>query len=329
MPAPPLSNTFEGGTDGVAITVGNSGGDSGDAFSSIAGTLCLFEADAAFHGTMGMRIVDATGSNRCQWESLGTITTDVWIRTYLRISTTPVTDNAVFFKGLTQAGTAHMALRINTTTRFMQAENAAGSAIAASIGDVAVPTNDWIRVEARILASATVGQIEWKWWDDPDSAGDPTDTASATGQVLGANTGAALFGISSSAPATPFTADYDDLAVSSTGWIGPETRPGYKRLYGPALLATSAATLFNVPPRCRSIIDHIRLVNNTSSAVDVTMSVGADAAGTRLWDSLTLAADASKSVRGPFTLEDAEVFQAFAGTSNAVTITVLGRQYCL
>jgi hypothetical protein len=33
MPAPPLSNTLEGGSDGTAVTVGNSGGASGNAFS--------------------------------------------------------------------------------------------------------------------------------------------------------------------------------------------------------------------------------------------------------------------------------------------------------
>lgn len=104
---------------------------------------------------------------------------------------------------------------------------------------------------------------------------------------------------------------------------------GYQRLIGPLLLSTSAATLYSVPTGRRATISHVRLVNNTSSPVDVTMSIGADAAGTRIWDSKTLEADRSLSVKGPFTMEAGEVFQAFAGTSSAVTITLLGRVYAI
>lgn len=104
---------------------------------------------------------------------------------------------------------------------------------------------------------------------------------------------------------------------------------GYKRLSGPSLLGTSAATLYTVDSGTRATISHVRLVNNTSSPVDVTMSIGADAAGTRIWDSKTLEADRSLSVKGPFTMEAAEVFQAFAGTASAVTATILGRVYAL
>lgn len=123
---------------------------------------------------------------------------------------------------------------------------------------------------------------------------------------------------------------YPDLAAA--GYIGLQLYGGGDTL-GRSLDnfggGTIAATLYTVPTGCRAIIDHIRLVNNTSSPVDVTMSIGADAASTRIWDSKTLAADESKSVKGPFTLESEEIFQAFAGTADAVTISAHGWLECL
>lgn len=53
-----LQNTAEGGTDATAVTTANSGGASGDAFSSMGGstTQITFEQDAAKSGSLGYRI---------------------------------------------------------------------------------------------------------------------------------------------------------------------------------------------------------------------------------------------------------------------------------
>ena len=224
MPAPPLSNTFEGGSDGVAITTGNSGGTSGDAFTGIDGTLSLYSNVSPAHGGMAMRIVDTAASTRVRWNALGSITTDVWMRAYLNLSALPVTNTAVIFKAQVNAGTQCMALLVNKTTGTVQALNAANGVIASSLGSVSVPFGSWFRLEMRVLASATVGEIEWKWWSSPDSSGTPDDTVAVTGQALGVDYGEALFGLTTSAPATPFTIYYDDIAVSSTGWIGPSAQ---------------------------------------------------------------------------------------------------------
>ncbi len=49
-------NSAEGGTDGVAVSVANSGGASGDAFSNVFGTGFTYSAADAMKGTMGWKV---------------------------------------------------------------------------------------------------------------------------------------------------------------------------------------------------------------------------------------------------------------------------------
>lgn len=103
-----------------------------------------------------------------------------------------------------------------------------------------------------------------------------------------------------------------------------------KRLVGPALIATGPATVYTVPAATKTILRHIHLSNPSGSPVTVTLSIGTDAAGTRLLGAYSIpaaAAGVSDSVRDIFMyipMEAAEILQAAAGTNNIVTITVGG-----
>jgi hypothetical protein len=65
------------------------------------------------------------------------------------------------------------------------------------------------------------------------------------------------------------------------------------------------------------------------------MSIGADAAGTRLIDALSIPAAAVGSfsnvvdIFGYFVLEVGEIVQAFAGTNNILTLTIDGEEITL
>ena len=52
MPAPPLANTLEGGSNGVGINNANSGGASGDAFTNVVKTTSAldYSTDPPAHG---------------------------------------------------------------------------------------------------------------------------------------------------------------------------------------------------------------------------------------------------------------------------------------
>jgi hypothetical protein len=217
----PLANNYSGGTNGVLITTGNSGGASGNAFDNVTATNVTFSnATPLPSRLMFQRIVDPVGNVMARWFSYGSLTVSVYQRCYLRISTTPVTNPCSFSGHEISAGTKCGGVLV-TTAGLMAGMRADTGTAAGSTGVVTVPLNSWIRVEHRIFPSTTVGEIEWKWWSDPDSTGAPTDQKLATGLVLAATIDRSFFGTDGQTPASPFTLDVADVAASVDGWLGP------------------------------------------------------------------------------------------------------------
>jgi hypothetical protein len=59
------------------------------------------------------------------------------------------------------------------------------------------------------------------------------------------------------------------------------------------------------------------------------MSIGADAAGTRLLDAYSIGAGQVLDLYPQYQMDAAEIFQAFAGTNNILTLTIDGRKSIL
>lgn len=97
-----------------------------------------------------------------------------------------------------------------------------------------------------------------------------------------------------------------------------------KRFAGPALLTNAAATKYTVPASTVSVLKYFQVENPTASPVTFTMSIGADAAGTRIYDAFTIPANSVLSVFCYYVLNATEVIQAFAGTTNEMTLTLNG-----
>jgi hypothetical protein len=226
--APPLNNTFEGGTDTTTITTGNSGGASGDAFSTVvigASATVTFSATHAHRGTLGMALTQpVTGvQTYVDWISLGSITGNFYARFYLWLTSLPTLTPYLLHVRTSGDVSCAYPIRINTTG-FIQAGDATPSGIAASLGTVACATGKWIRIEARVLPSATVGEIEWRLFNTADST-TADDTKNATGLVLGgANIDRVRIGNPNNFESSR-TFYFDDLAVSTAGWIGPSILP--------------------------------------------------------------------------------------------------------
>jgi len=108
-----------------------------------------------------------------------------------------------------------------------------------------------------------------------------------------------------------------------------------KRLYGPALIATGPTTVYTVPALTKTVIRQIHISNPSGSAVTFTLSVGADAAATRLWQTYSIpaaAAGVTDSVRDNFmylVMDAAEILTLSAGTNNILNITVTGDEITL
>lgn len=108
-----------------------------------------------------------------------------------------------------------------------------------------------------------------------------------------------------------------------------------KRLAGPAQVATGPTTIYTVPAATKTIIRQIHVQNPSGSAVTLTLSIGASAAGTRILDAYSIPA-AAAGVTGSvidyfcyYVLEATEVLQAASGTNNILVITVDGDELTL
>ena len=100
-----------------------------------------------------------------------------------------------------------------------------------------------------------------------------------------------------------------------------------KRLYGPAQLGNTTATRYTVPASTRAVIRQIYIHNpEGGSSRTYTMSIGADAAGTRLRDAKTIAVGDTHIIYGPFTMEAAEIFAAHASAASALVMVVDGEE---
>jgi len=105
-----------------------------------------------------------------------------------------------------------------------------------------------------------------------------------------------------------------------------------KRLFGPAQITNAAATKYTVPASTKTILRHIHVENPSAAAVGFTMSIGADAAGTRLYSAYSIPAAAAgqpASVLDIFcyyVLDAAEIIQAFGSTTNILVLTLDGTE---
>lgn len=97
-----------------------------------------------------------------------------------------------------------------------------------------------------------------------------------------------------------------------------------KRISGPALLTNAAVTLYTVPASTVTMIQHIHVSNPTALAVGFTMSLGADAAATRIYDNFQIAAGGVLDVFVKYVMSAGQTIQALASTTNVLTQTIDG-----
>jgi len=97
-----------------------------------------------------------------------------------------------------------------------------------------------------------------------------------------------------------------------------------KRLAGPSSLTNSASTVYTVPAATTTVVRDITVANVTGSAATFTMSIGSDAAGTRLFSAVSIPANSTFQRTGNIVLAATEVIQAYSGTNAALTLTLSG-----
>lgn len=97
-----------------------------------------------------------------------------------------------------------------------------------------------------------------------------------------------------------------------------------KRLSGPTLLTAVAATQYTVPAATTTSVRNIHAANNTTQPATFTLSIGADAAGTRFFPAVTVQPNDVYDWQGLLVLNPAEIVQAYSGTASALILTMSG-----
>lgn len=104
-----------------------------------------------------------------------------------------------------------------------------------------------------------------------------------------------------------------------------------KRLFGPALLTSATATKYTAPALTLTAVNQIRVSNGSTAAATLTISIGADAAGTRINDAESIPANSVKDYyfSPGLILATAELIAAFSGTTGVLTLTMFGSETVL
>lgn len=97
-----------------------------------------------------------------------------------------------------------------------------------------------------------------------------------------------------------------------------------KRLAGPTLVTNTEQTLYTVPTATTAVLRHIQITNTGAATYTFKMSVGADAAGTRIFDDVSIGPDETFVWTGFFVLAAAETLRMQASTTNVLTVSVSG-----
>lgn len=95
-------------------------------------------------------------------------------------------------------------------------------------------------------------------------------------------------------------------------------------IYGPALLTNSAATKYTNTSGEITVVRFIHVHNTSASALTLTVSIGSDAAATRIFDAYPMAASEVLDHWCEYPLTSTTILQAYASVNNQATITISG-----
>lgn len=226
-----LKSSFDGGTDGVAITTGNSGGASGNAFDAVnsaGGVTAPTFRSTQRHGSSGLAFgvtQGATntfvGGSTVQWNFASEPA--IYVRFYVWLPPTPG------WLGNTLYVCRPCGLYLYMSSSGAGWLDSTGSGMS-GIGDVNIGITNyilgrWVRVEA--YANSVTQQNQAKIFVSAIESDNPTMDSGLgnTGRSMSAMTNF-IFGCVGGTNVQPgpysnSTVYFDDIAVSTVGWIGP------------------------------------------------------------------------------------------------------------
>lgn len=210
-----LSNNFSGGTDGTTISTANSGGVSGDAFNTVAGTMA-FENTNATGLRAPMSCQWNSTSDRLRWTGITFTGRQVWCRQYLYFASNPAADEQPLnINHETGPSITNLALLV-TSTGKVAVNDSTGAQVGITTNSISL--NQWIRYEVACNVGTTTsnGSFELRLYNSPDSF---TATETVTGSSLNLET--TLPDRVSWVRSTATTYQSTAHAITDQGWPGP------------------------------------------------------------------------------------------------------------
>jgi hypothetical protein len=224
-----VTNTAEGGTVGVTVSTGNSGGASGTAFSAVnksATATQTYDNTQAMHGTKSIHCV-CPGNTFARVTLSGASSTSYAARMYIRFNALP----GAGAEPLLAIGPGGIGCYLETTNKLGIHSNT-GALLNAFATTLSVGV--WYRLEVEMTAGTTTtnGYIAGRYF--LGDATTPADTAysSSTKNTGTVAVASADFGVTSPNIGAAFDLWMDDLAISD-GAVTP---------IGPAAVPSTAAS---------------------------------------------------------------------------------------
>lgn len=214
-----FNNTNEGGTDGVTVSAANSGGASGDAYTTVtlgAGNQGFFTTAWKLLGSLGLRLIQASANQLNIWINWFTAYNDLSFRVGFTIGSMPLT-TFVFMRFFSDNVTT---IKLNwsiTNTGKSQINDAVGGVTVASSSGISANT-DYVAV-GRYLASTKTFSVKIY---PKGSATEVPGTSATVSIPTDTSLQSVRFGISTGSAgtsATPLTLTIDDLGYATAGMI--------------------------------------------------------------------------------------------------------------
>lgn len=206
-------NTFEGGTDGAAITTGNSGGTSGDAFDTVLA--CNYSNLNPAHGTLSARaVLSAAATAMLEWATSGG---HWYVRDYLYMDTAPPA-NMQLINALS-SGTLRAMVQIQSSDRKLRILDAGFVQIGISAAALAIDAHHRIEVEFT-QGTTTAGLVVVKIYSGADlESATPTETVTASSATVAAWNQIRV-GSMFSANQTWSDGYHDSIGISDVAYLG-------------------------------------------------------------------------------------------------------------
>lgn len=95
------------------------------------------------------------------------------------------------------------------------------------------------------------------------------------------------------------------------------------RLAGPALVDATSEVIYTCPANRRAIVRHVWIMN-PGAAATFRMSIGADAAATRIYDGVSIAEDVPRNDHVYFVLEAGDTLEASSSADDQMVVVISG-----